>query len=80
MTIDLYEQLKSLQLHGMAIAWNEIKAESPRQTLKPEALLTRLITTGRGKDGKKQRIPVIKEYSFNSRLFFIEYGCELNFN
>lgn len=43
MTIDLHEQLKSLQLHGMAIAWHEIKAESPRQTLKPEALLTRLI-------------------------------------
>lgn len=44
MTVDLHEQLKSLQLHGMAIAWNEIKAESPRQILKPEALLTRLIT------------------------------------
>lgn len=44
MAIDLHEQLKSLQLHGMAIAWSEIKAESPRQMLKPEALLTRLIT------------------------------------
>ncbi len=31
MSIDLLTQLKTLHLHGMAEAWAEIQAETPRQ-------------------------------------------------
>lgn len=44
MSIDLLTQLKTLQLYGMAEAWMEIQAETPRQSpLSSETLLRRLI-------------------------------------
>ena len=36
MSVDRMGQLKDLQLHGMAAAWLELYAESPRQTPQPE--------------------------------------------
>jgi DNA replication protein DnaC len=43
MLVDRIEQLKTLQLHGMATAWQELNAESPRKTPIPEVWLDRLI-------------------------------------
>lgn len=43
MSVNRAEQLKSLQLHGMATAWLELHAESPRKASPPEVWLDRLI-------------------------------------
>jgi len=43
MSVDRMGQLKDLQLHGMAAAWLELYAESPRQTPQPEVWLDRMI-------------------------------------
>jgi DNA replication protein DnaC len=43
MSIDRLAQLKSLHLYGMAAAWTELLAEGPRQPMRPEAWLDRLI-------------------------------------
>lgn len=43
MSIDRLAQLKSLHLYGMAAAWTELLAEGPRQPIRPEAWLDRLI-------------------------------------
>jgi len=49
MSIDLFTQLKALQLYGMAEAWSELKAEAPqrKQILPPESILSRLIEAER---------------------------------
>ncbi len=39
MSIDRAAQLKELKLFGMAIAWDELNAEGPRQPMQPEAWL-----------------------------------------
>lgn len=43
MSIDRLAQLKSLHLYGMATAWSELLAQGPRQPVRPEAWLDRLI-------------------------------------
>ena len=43
MSIDRLAQLKALHLYGMAAAWTELLAEGPRQPMRPEAWLDRLI-------------------------------------
>ena len=43
MSIDRLAQLKALHLYGMATAWTELLAEGPRQSMRPEAWLDRLI-------------------------------------
>ena len=43
MSIDTLEALKALQLHGMATAWAELQAEKPKQTIRPEVWMQRLI-------------------------------------
>lgn len=43
MSVDRFAQLKVLQLHGMATAWLELNAESPRKAPQPEVWLDRLI-------------------------------------
>ena len=43
MSIDLGNQLKTLQLNGMAIAWSELQAEKPTQTHRPDVWMERLI-------------------------------------
>lgn len=43
MSIDRANQLKSLHLYGMATAWAELLAEGPRQPIRPEVCLDRLI-------------------------------------
>lgn len=43
MSIDLLSQLKALHLYGMATAWNELQAEKPRQTHRPELWLERML-------------------------------------
>ncbi len=40
---DLIQQLKSLQLSGMAAAWSELQTEKPQQSHRPEAWMERLI-------------------------------------
>lgn len=36
MAIDLQRQLEALHLYGMATAWNELQAEKPKQSHRPE--------------------------------------------
>ena len=43
MSIDLLSQLKALHLYGMATAWNELQAEKPKQTHRPELWLERML-------------------------------------
>lgn len=43
MSIDTASALKALQLHGMAAAWGELQAEKPKQTIRPEVWMQRLI-------------------------------------
>lgn len=43
MSIDRMTQPKSLHLYGMATAWAELLAEGPRQPMRPEVCLDRLI-------------------------------------
>lgn len=43
MSIDRLAQLKALHLYGMVTAWTELLAEGPRQSMRPEAWLDRLI-------------------------------------
>ncbi|OEZ59028.1 IS21-like element helper ATPase IstB [Duganella sp. HH105] len=43
MSIDLLNQLKALHLYGMATAWNELQAEKPKQTHRPELWLERML-------------------------------------
>ena len=40
---ELAQQLKRLQLHGMAQAWDELRAERSRQPASPEAWLSRML-------------------------------------
>lgn len=43
MSIDLLSQLKALHLYGMATAWNELQAEKPKQSHRPELWLERML-------------------------------------
>jgi len=43
MSTDLLNQLKALHLYGMATAWNELLAEKPKQTHRPELWLERML-------------------------------------
>lgn len=44
MSIDTINELKALQLHGMAVAWSELQAEKPKQNIRPEVWMQRLIS------------------------------------
>lgn len=43
MSTDHSQQLKALQLNGMATAWSELQTEKPTQTHRPEVWMERLI-------------------------------------
>ena len=43
MSTNLSKQLRDLQLHGMAGAWDELQADPPRRTPPPETWLNKLI-------------------------------------
>lgn len=43
MSIDHIASLKALQLHGMATAWSELQSEKPKQAVRPEQWMQRLI-------------------------------------
>lgn len=44
MSIDCLARLKALHLYGMATAWNELRAETPRLPPQPEVWLDRLLS------------------------------------
>ncbi len=64
MSTDLFTQLKTLRLYGMAEAWAEIQAEKPKQPpVSPEILLRRLIqaeTTDRQARSLRYQLTVAK--------------------
>ena len=64
MSTDLFTQLKTLRLYGMAEAWAEIQAEKPKQPpVPPEILLRRLIqaeTTDRQARSLRYQLSVAK--------------------
>ena len=43
MSIDLLNQLKAVDLYGMATAWNELQSEKPKQAHRPELWLERML-------------------------------------
>ena len=43
MPTDLIQQLKTLQLNGMAAAWGELQTEKPKQAHRPEVWMAQLI-------------------------------------